>query len=168
MWDKLPLVIRGGDKWYVVEIKLGEGSFGGRCLGTNIDTKPNMHTKKKVEIKVERIDVSTPTLEKEVKFYKYIGHTVGFPKIYHFRQAYPYRPAYPPQNNEHSVLIMEALGKDIESKFQELDRSFPLKTILMIGLQMTDRIERMHSEKVIFRLVLSSLLFPSLINSFCN
>lgn len=40
---------------------------------------------------------------------------------------------------------MKPLGNSLESLFKQYGKSFPLKTIIMIGLQILDRIEYIHS-----------------------
>ena len=52
---------------------------------------------------------------------------------------------------EHNILIMELLGLSLESLFQSLNKRFSLKTACMLGIQMLDRIEYVHSRKLIHR-----------------
>ena len=46
---------------------------------------------------------------------------------------------------------MELLGPSLEKLFQKLDRKFSLKTACMLGIQMIDRIEYIHSRKILHR-----------------
>ena len=46
---------------------------------------------------------------------------------------------------------MELLGPSLESLFQSLNKKFSIKTTCMIGIQMLDRIEYIHSRKIIHR-----------------
>ena len=46
---------------------------------------------------------------------------------------------------------MELLGPSLESLFQSLNKKFSIKTTCMIGIQMLDRIEYIHSKKIIHR-----------------
>lgn len=46
---------------------------------------------------------------------------------------------------------MELLGPSLETLFQSLNKKFSLKTTCMIGIQMIDRIEYIHSKKIIHR-----------------
>jgi casein kinase 1 len=48
-------------------------------------------------------------------------------------------------------MIMKLLGKSLESIFKDCNRSFPLKTIIMMGLQLLDRISYIHSQGLIHR-----------------
>ncbi len=46
---------------------------------------------------------------------------------------------------------MELLGPSLENLFQSTYRNFSLKTACMVGIQMLDRIEYVHSRKIIHR-----------------
>lgn len=48
-------------------------------------------------------------------------------------------------------MVMKVLGNSLESLFKHYDKSFPLKTIIMIGLQILERIEYVHSQGFIHR-----------------
>ena len=52
---------------------------------------------------------------------------------------------------DYNILIMELLGNSLESLFQSLNKRFSLKTTCMLGIQMLDRIEYIHSRKIIHR-----------------
>ena len=52
---------------------------------------------------------------------------------------------------DYNILIMELLGPSLESLFQSLNKKFSIKTTCMIGIQMLDRIEYIHSKKIIHR-----------------
>ena len=52
---------------------------------------------------------------------------------------------------DYNILIMELLGHSLESLFQSLKKRFSLKTTCMLGIQMLDRIEYIHSKKIIHR-----------------
>ena len=54
-------------------------------------------------------------------------------------------------NQEYNILIMDLLGPSLENLFQTKNKKFSLKTTCMIGIQMIDRIEYIHSRKVIHR-----------------
>jgi len=43
------------------------------------------------------------------------------------------------------------LGPSIEDLFQTCKRSFDLKTVLLIAIQMIQRIEKVHEERIIHR-----------------
>ena len=46
---------------------------------------------------------------------------------------------------------MELLGKSLENLFQDQNKKFSIKTACMLGIQMVDRIEYVHSRKIIHR-----------------
>ena len=46
---------------------------------------------------------------------------------------------------------MELLGPSLENLFQKLNKKFSIKTACMLGIQMIDRIEYIHSKKILHR-----------------
>ena len=54
-------------------------------------------------------------------------------------------------NSDMNILIMELLGQSLENLFQAQNKSFSIKTACMLGIQMVDRIEYIHSRKIIHR-----------------
>ena len=54
-------------------------------------------------------------------------------------------------NSTYNILIMELLGQSLENLFQAQNKSFSIKTACMLGIQMIDRIEYVHSRKIIHR-----------------
>ena len=48
-------------------------------------------------------------------------------------------------------MVIELLGKSLETLFKERDRKFSLKTILMLGEQMLERIKFLHGKNFIHR-----------------
>ena len=46
---------------------------------------------------------------------------------------------------------MELLGQSLENLFQSTNKKFSIKTVCMLGIQMLDRIEYIHSRKIIHR-----------------
>ena len=54
-------------------------------------------------------------------------------------------------NQDYNILIMELLGPSLENLFQSNNKKFSIKTTCMLGIQMIDRIEYIHSRKIIHR-----------------
>lgn len=49
------------------------------------------------------------------------------------------------------VMVMDLLGPSLEDLFQACKRQFDLKTVLLVGIQMIKRIEKVHEERIIHR-----------------
>ena len=54
-------------------------------------------------------------------------------------------------NSNYNILIMELLGPSLENLFEKNNKKFSIKTSCMLGIQMIDRIEYIHSKKIIHR-----------------
>ena len=50
-----------------------------------------------------------------------------------------------------NIVFNPLLGPSIEDLFQTCKRSFDLKTVLLIAIQMVQRIEKVHEERIIHR-----------------
>ena len=62
----------------------------------------------------------------------------GIPELY----SYGY-------NSNYNLIIMELLGQSLNDLFKLKNKKFSLKTTCMLGIQMIDRIEYIHSKKII-------------------
>ena len=113
--------------------KLGNGAFGEIYLGLN------MKTYEEVAIKLEKIKTKNQ-LHHETRILKELEGGIGIPKIYYFHQLENY-----------SCLIEELLGPSLENLFNFCNRQFSLKTTLILGIQMINRIEFMHNHGIIHR-----------------
>jgi len=120
-------------KHYKLRKKIGEGSFGKIYIATDI------HTKEEYAVKLEKIEVQRSLLETEAYILSHLK-AFGLPdiKIYGC-------------NQEYNILIMELLGQSLEDLFQAQNKSFSIKTACMLGIQMVDRLEYLHSRKIIHR-----------------
>ena len=54
---------------------------------------------------------------------------------------------------------MELLGKSLEDIFQAQQKKFTVKTVAMIGIQMLDRLEFIHSKNIIHRDIKSHIIY---------
>ena len=120
-------------KHYKLKKKIGEGSFGKIYIAININSKEEF------AVKLEKKDLSRCLLETEAYILSHLK-AFGLPEI----KIYGC-------NNDYNILIMELLGQSLENLFQAQNKSFSIKTACMLGIQMIDRIEYIHSKKIIHR-----------------
>lgn len=127
-------VMVGGQ--YVFIKKLGVGSFGEIYAGIDIKTK------KKVAIKIERIDPNkAQLLEFEANVYRYLyQENKGIPQIY-----------WNGAQDDFNVLVVDMLGPNLENLFSLCNRQFSLKTTIGLALGMIERIQYVHSKGIMHR-----------------
>jgi casein kinase 1 len=125
--------LRIGTKW-VLKRRLGGGSFGEIYSGEQILTK------EPVAVKLESNNCHPPQLINESRAYRLLSGAVGIP----FMRWYGVEGDY-------SVLVMDLLGKSLEELFEQCDRKFSLKTVLMIADQLLARIEYLHEKNILHR-----------------
>eukprot|EP00475_Leptophrys_vorax_P009452 TRINITY_DN1627_c0_g1_i1.p1 TRINITY_DN1627_c0_g1~~TRINITY_DN1627_c0_g1_i1.p1 ORF type:complete len:488 (+),score=108.53 TRINITY_DN1627_c0_g1_i1:111-1466(+) len=121
---------------YQVLQKLGSGSFGDIYLGKHVDTGVE------VAIKMEKANTPHPQLNHEYKVYRVLksNEVLGFPNVQYYGTE-----------GDYNVLIMDKLGQSIEDLFNQCNRKFSYKTILMLADQMLHRVEYVHSRLLIHR-----------------
>jgi len=130
--------------------KIGCGNFGELRLGKNL------YNNEHVAIKMEPMKSKAPQLHLEYRFYKLLGTHVGRYGVARGQDALPEGlPAvfmYGKTNaGTHNALVLELLGPSLEDLFNDCSRSFSLKTILMIAIQLLHRIEYVHGRHLIYR-----------------
>ena len=123
------------NKKYYLGKKLGSGSFGEVYQGTDKDTKAQ------VAIKIEPNNSKHPILHHEYDVYRQIYKAnKAIPKIYYFGQE-----------DDYKVIVMDMLGSSLEDLFNQCNRKFSLKTVLMLADQMISRLEYLHSKHFMHR-----------------
>ncbi|KAI0399451.1 casein kinase 1, delta subunit [Xylaria palmicola] len=119
---------------YRVDRKIGEGGFGLVYSGADLLTG------EEVAIKLTDIRNDPRPLEDEKETYEALSGGVGIPQVRWFGQECDFY-----------VLVHDLLGPSLEDLLNYCDRSFSLKTILLIADQAIARIEYVHSKGFLHR-----------------
>lgn len=119
---------------FQIEKKIGQGSFG------EIFQAINLENGIKVGVKVELTEGRYPQLVYESKIYEVLRGGPGIPYMHWFGSELTY-----------NFLVIDLLGLSLEALFEKCGRSFSLKTILQMSVQMISRIEYLHSQCFIHR-----------------
>ena len=120
------------NKYNLIE-KISEGSFGSVFKAENIRTKENVAIK--FEIKMDTIK----SLKNEAKIYQYLGKINGFPQLKMFGTT-----------DKVNYLVIDLLGKSLSNTILEFNK-LSLKTTLLIGIQMINRIKVLHENQLLHR-----------------
>lgn len=119
---------------YLLGEKLGGGSFG------EIYVAENVNTSEEVAVKVEMKNNKIQLLKNESAIYRLLQGGVGIPNIKYYGS-----------DDNQNALVMDLLGKSLQTLFNENDKSFSIKTVLMIADQMITRVEYLHHKNLIHR-----------------
>ena len=120
-------------KGFKIIKRLGKGAFG--VVYKAIDKKTNRTRAIKIETKNK-----VARLDHERKIYDLLIKETGFPKIYKMLKS-----------KKHNIFIMDYLGPSLEDLFDFCNNKFSIKTVLMIGIQILNRIESLHKAGYIHR-----------------
>ena len=119
-------------KYYILN-KIDEGSFGSIYLAENIKTN------EKVAIKVEKRKQNMPLLEREAYILFYLRGK-GLPQIKTFGKTQDY-----------FILVQTLLGHSLSTIVDTYHIKLTVKDICMLGIQMLERLEYIHSKNYIHR-----------------
>ena len=120
-------------KKYRIKNKLAEGAFGDIYLGSAIDTN------EPVAIKVEPKRIIKPLLEAEA-YFLFALRGIGIPEVLSFGRRKNY-----------NFLVEPLLGKSLFDIFNERRKHMALGDICLIGKQIIDRIQWVHSKGFVHR-----------------
>lgn len=118
---------------YRIITRIGEGSFGDIFAGYNINTN------EKVAIKISKID-SNILLKNEARIYNGLNDINGLPVLRSFGMT-----------GQYSYLILDLLGNSLEYYKEQCGGRLSLKTVLMIGIRMLERIKMIHERGILHR-----------------
>mmetsp|Transcript_14028 Transcript_14028/g.28065 ORF Transcript_14028/g.28065 Transcript_14028/m.28065 type:complete len:509 (-) Transcript_14028:673-2199(-) len=144
--DKQQLIGCVVNKKWVLEKKLGSGSFG------EIFRARDHQTDEVVAVKLEPMNTKYPQLIYESKVLRYLHSSTpppdGIARVHFCGTLSDPRDS---KGSQYVAMAMDLLGPSLEDVFTLCNRRFSLKTILMIADQMLLRVEFLHSRNFIHR-----------------
>ncbi|CAF1665857.1 unnamed protein product [Adineta ricciae] len=121
------------NRWSV-QSPLSSGSFGSIYQGKDLITG------ERVAIKFEKKASHHLQLHKESQIYRLIEGT-GMPKMYWYGTV----------DENYQAMVLEMLGPSIEDLYNYCHRKFTIKTVLLLGEQMLERICHVHRRSLVHR-----------------
>jgi serine/threonine protein kinase len=119
---------------YEILKRISEGSFG------SVYKAKNIRTGELVAIKIEhKNDNNINTIKSEAKIYQYLAKQHGFPQLKWYGTT-----------DQFNYLVINLLVCSL-TKLTKIQGYLRLKTILLIGIQLIQRIETLHSKYLLHR-----------------
>ena len=128
------------DRWEL-ERQLGKGSYGQVWLARDTQSQ------EKCAVKLESAKTPRPVLYLEFMFYKRIEQVTKSERIPRILTLCPFIDA---EGGEWTCLVMECMGKSLESLIHRFKR-FSLKTTIQLAIEMMTIIEVVHKAGIIHR-----------------
>ena len=123
-----------GDYSYYERHLIGNGSFGKVFCGIH------RYRKFRVAIKLPTEKSNSDMIDKEVQFTRKMANEPGFPILF-----------FSSVINDKYVMIESLLGPSLDKLFNYCDKSFPMKTICLIGMDIVKRLRSMHKAGLLHR-----------------
>jgi serine/threonine protein kinase len=121
------------ERKYKILSKLGNGGFGMIFKGINLNTN------EEIAVKIEKkTDIST--LKNEARIYNYLERISGIPKLRTFGSE-----------GNYNYIVIDLLGESLEKIKNKCGGQFSIKTVLLLGIQMIQRIQEIHAKGIIHR-----------------
>ena len=129
---KYPISI--GDYSYFDRHLIGNGSFGQVYCGVH------RYRRFRVAIKLPTEKSNCDMIDREVQFTRKMACEPGFPMLFYSSVI---RGKY--------VMVESLLGPSLDKLFNYCNKSFPMKTICLIGIDMVKRLRSMHKSGLLHR-----------------
>ena len=118
---------------YQIEKRLGNGAFGSIFQGFNI------RTREKIAIKIESNQSGLKSLKNEVRIYQYLNGYVKIPSLRWFGS-----------DESANYMVIDLLGPSLTEIVKKRGK-FSLQSVLKIGIQMVDLLQKIHDKGMIHR-----------------
>lgn len=118
---------------YILHEKISNGCFG------TVYKAANIRTNEIVAIKIEQKDDTIKSLKNEAKIYQYLGKLDGFPQLKTFGTT-----------EKFNYLVINLLGNSL-SPIINYYKALSLKTVLILGIQIIQRVESLHNKGLLHR-----------------